>query len=87
MKAQNVFSQILANGIVEAKRPEFLEQCLSDYRNAASEGHKKFKWCGVWEATGGAFVWSVLLIAFFVIIAIQGGADVIEICRKAVGTH
>src|SRR5262249_11827892 len=75
-----------ANAIVEKKRPDFLQQSLSDYKNAASRGHSSFRWWGVVEATGGALLWSLILIVVLLIIANQG-IDVIEIYRRATGTH
>jgi hypothetical protein len=75
-----------ANGVVGTTRSEFLEQSLSDYRNAAFKGHKRFRLWGIVEATGGAFLWSVILVVILLIIAIQG-IDIFEIYRRATGSH
>jgi hypothetical protein len=75
-----------ANGIVEEKRPIFLEQSLAAYRDAASEGHRGFRGWGIIEATGGAFVWAILLIAA-TIVAARVGIDIVETYQRAAGTY
>jgi hypothetical protein len=70
--------------IVNAKRIEFLEDALADYRNAAASGHRGFRVRGVLEATLGALVWTILLIAFSIILA-RGGIDIFDYYQRAAG--
>jgi hypothetical protein len=74
-----------ANQIVETKRPEFLEQSLSNYKIAASEGHRGFRGWGTVEATVGALFWSIILVVFFVIVIFVRGGDIFETWRRAIG--
>jgi len=70
--------------IVEAKRIQFLESALAEYRSAAERGHRGFRVRGVWEATLGAFFWTILLIVFSVMLA-RGGIDISDYYQRAAG--
>jgi hypothetical protein len=73
-----------ANGIVAAQQPAFLAQALAAYRRAAAVGHKGFRFWGIGEVAGGAFVWAILLIVLS-IIAARVGIDIFEAYKRAAG--
>jgi hypothetical protein len=81
--AKSVLQQFGGN-LVEIERPKFLSQALVEYERAASIGHRRFRFRGVLEAVAGAFLWTVILISFAIILA-RGGIDVVEYYRRAVG--
>src|SRR5262249_48146100 len=69
--------------LVQAKRVEFLEDALREYRTDASQGHSQFRGWGITEALLGALAWTLLLILFSIILA-WGGIDILEYYQRAV---
>jgi hypothetical protein len=67
--------------VVEQQQKEFLERAIKDYKAEAAKPHRKW-WHGVLEATGGAILWSLILIGA-AIIAGRLGVDVIGAFERA----
>jgi hypothetical protein len=83
-KATDVL-QAFANNIVDQEREEFLEAALKEYKDEAAKAEKGF-WRRVSEGVTAAFIWSILLIVFSIIIQ-RIGIDLIEVYQKAAGLH
>ena len=71
---------------VEAQSHEIFEDVLQSLKTTALAEHKKFRCKGVWEAVLGAFVWTLVLIAFAFILA-YAGIDIAEISGRVLGRH
>lgn len=71
-------------GIVEEEKASFMDAALIAYRAEAAKSHHRW-WQGVLEATGGALVWSLILI-IGAIVAGRLGIDVIGAFERAAGT-
>ena len=71
---------------IARKRSEILAESIDQYRATAAIGHRGFRWWGVAEAVGGAFLWTVMLIVISIVLA-RAEIDLIAIYQKAVGTH
>jgi hypothetical protein len=67
-----------------------LNEALSAYQESAERGHGRFRRWGIVEATFGALLWTIILIAL-TIIAAWSGIDLLEYYQKAKnvvhGTH
>jgi hypothetical protein len=72
--------------VVEAKRPEFLGEALSEYRKSAAAGHSAFRGFGILEAIAGALAWTVVLIIFSLIV-VSNGIDIFEYYKRALPAH
>jgi len=75
-----------ASGIIDKQRSELVATALPELVATALREHKKCRWCGVAEATFGAFIWSILLIAIS-LIAARGGIDLLDVYQRVAGHH
>jgi hypothetical protein len=73
------------DSLVEDQRKEFLEAALAAFKVEAAKSHHRW-WHGVLEATGGALVWSVILI-IGAIAAGRLGIDVLGAFERAAAIH
>jgi hypothetical protein len=71
------------NDVVEFEKEQFLEAAVAAYKLEAAKGRHKW-WHGVLEATGGAILWSFILLGG-AIFAGRMGIDVIGVFERAAG--
>ena len=73
------------NDVIEEERANFVRSALDAYKIEAAKSHHRW-WQGVLEGTGGALLWSIILIAA-VIIAGRLNIDVLGAFERAATTH
>jgi hypothetical protein len=71
--------------IVEGEKADFLREALEAYKEEAAKPERKW-WHGVLEATGGAVLWSAILI-IGAIVAGRMGVDVFAAFEHAASIH
>jgi hypothetical protein len=67
--------------LVQAKRVEFLEDAIKQYRLSAAAGHRQFRGRGVLEAILGAAAWTIVLVVVSILLA-WGGIDILEYYKR-----
>ena len=85
--------QKVGNGVVEGKQLNSLRAALDIYLQATVAGHHKPKRRGMLEATLRVFFWTIVINAFFWIIALivmagvvsHAGIDLFDLSRKLTG--
>lgn len=80
-EARNVLLKVF-NDFLTTKESAFLTKSLRDYRKEAGRGHSRFRFWGVVEALGGAFLWTFVLIAASIVLS-WNNIDVLEYLKKA----
>jgi hypothetical protein len=81
--ADNVLGEFVRD-IIEGEKEDFMTAALNAYKAEAAKSERKW-WHGVLEATGGALLWSFILI-ISAIVAGRMGIDVIAVFERAAGT-
>lgn len=81
--ADNVLREFVGD-IVDGEKADFVHAALEAYKEEAAKSHGWVR--GILEATGGALLWSLILLAG-AIFAGRMGIDVVEVFQRAAGVH
>ncbi len=82
--ADNVLSEFVSD-IIDGQKEGFMSAAMDAYKAEAAKSERKW-WQGVLEATGGAILWSAILI-IGAIVAGRMGIDVLGAFERAAAVH